>query len=106
MTPEQQRIAIATALRWKQSVEQKKAVQTWKEITGEDLGENHGIPNYPEDLNACHEMEKHIKGRDWDVWLGHLEGITNCGYSKIEAMRATPPQRCEAFLKTIGKWKD
>jgi hypothetical protein len=57
------------------------------------------IPDYANDLNAMHEAEETLGpeqarqyhnrlGRTGAVWLWH----------------ATARQRCEAFLRTIGKW--
>lgn len=62
------------------------------------------LPDYLNDLNACHEMENalddeslEIKSR-WFIWLqknGDVAGV-----------RATARQRCEAFLRTKGLWRE
>lgn len=58
------------------------------------------------DLNACHEMEKVLVGlklrSDYRV---HLFGVCN-KVNGWDYLFATDAQRCEAFLKTIGKWED
>ena len=71
------------------------------------------IPNYPFDLNACHEMEK-ILNEKQQVW--YLQKLTQVRFKEgvagmIACMNdkttfATAMQRCEAFLRTIGKWEE
>jgi len=74
------------------------------------------LPDYFHDLNAMHEAEK-VLGDKWmpyarklleittgcgdNMPLGFLNGATLCS-----AVHATAAQRAEAFLKTIGKWKE
>lgn len=57
-------------------------------------------PNYPSDLNACHEMEKVLTYEqicDYGDWLPKDDwGL----------IHATAAQRAEAFLRTIGKWEE
>lgn len=82
-----------------------------------------GLPDYPNDLNACHEMEKTLNPVQWNLYTSVLEHVTRKPESAIfkdgtwmdinpsrliDALlvHATARQRCEAFLKTIGKWKD
>lgn len=77
------------------------------------------IPNYPNDLNACHEMEKVLKSdeqrekyyrlllkpaSDFDDDYGVLNNI-DYAWSIINA---TALERCTAFIKTIcpEKWID
>ena len=57
------------------------------------------IPAYPQDLNACHEMEKVLT---LDQWNKYASLIGRHDYREL--LHATAPQRAEAFLKTIGKW--
>ena len=57
------------------------------------------MPDYLNDLNAMHEAEKVLnEAYLWNRYKGWL--LT----WMTEPIRATAPQRCEAFLKTIGKW--
>lgn len=59
--------------------------------------------NYPEDLNAVHEVEKKLpKDKRTDY---HIDLIEECG-GLSNAIEATALQRCEAILKTLGKWKE
>ena len=70
------------------------------------------IPDYPRDLNACHEMEESSiifkSWRDTERWLDALE-IAVIG-RKAESrpdlsfvFRATARQRCEAFVEVMSK---
>lgn len=97
MNPEKQRIAIAEACGWKIGYRDPEA---W-----------HPLPDFLHDLNAMHEAEKVLdpKGKDcsYEYWLR-----TVCHIPERESAngryfyRATASQRAEAFLRTIGKWKE
>jgi hypothetical protein len=57
MPPQEQqalRIAIAEDQEWKQTDGDKAAVKAWLEMTGENLGELHGLPNYTTSLDAIY----------------------------------------------------
>jgi hypothetical protein len=90
MTPESQRIAIAEACGWKTGYRDPEA---W-----------HPLPDYLNDLNAMHDAEKVLFGRnDW----------SSCKYDEYLDVatsswkwNATASQRAEAFLRTIGKWEE
>lgn len=67
-------------------------------------------PNYTADLNACHEFEKTLDD-DLDLdYSENLESVTgsrwgaNNSYDMSKYRSATACQRCEAYLRTIGKW--
>ena len=72
-----------------------------------------GVPNYCHDLNAMHEAEK-ILNEKQQVW--YLQELTQVRYKDgVSGMLgcmidkttfATARQRAEAFLRTIGKWRD
>lgn len=100
MTPEAQRIAIATACGW-----------TWKpELFGIIQGPHHpsgarDVPDYPNSLDAMHEAEKVLDVHQRMSYLFTLVEIcSGKGSGNGEAAFATAPQRCEAFLRTIGRW--
>jgi len=96
MNTEAQRIAIAEACGWK------------KESNG-----IRSLPDYLNDLNAMHEAEKVLSKDDWDDKFYHWIGFVVSGgreaqlweYRKL-VVHASAAQRAEAFLRTIGKWKD
>lgn len=92
MTPESQRIAIATAC-------------------GLDRN-SQDIPDYLNDLNATHEMEKVLQAncKFWPDYIDELSKQFRLGFaSEInwgQMCHATAAQRCEAFLRAKNLWKD
>ena len=68
-------------------------------------------PNYPDDLNACHEAVESL-GIDGEEWAVALWKVTVGGkpITDRKAMllfsNATAPQRCEAMLRVWGLWKE
>jgi len=67
------------------------------------------VPYFHSDLNACHEAEEvlqfdHYPRRErYHEYLHQMilkEGIER------PLISASAPQRCEAILRTIGKWKE
>lgn len=112
MTPESQRIAIAEACGWSihqitvtglkdvailpPNVSIKDEGAVWK-YAGLDL------PDYLNDLNAMHEAEKVLtpsQKNDYMRILFYKFGDT------FTAIHTTAAQRAEAFLRTLGPWKD
>jgi hypothetical protein len=108
MTPEQINQRIAKHLGW---------TEISSGGSGRLLGKRPGdgramwVPDYYHDLNACHEMEKLFEAKTiFDLYGPDLaEGYVN-HLSRIcighfgGRVRATAPQRCEALLRTVGKW--
>ena len=105
MNPEQQRVAIAEACGRVQRPD-----GSWFPI-GKDYG-SAGIPDYLNDLNAMHEAEKVLTDEQDLEYSEALEQVVEGRYltNNSEDMRrlrsATASQRAEAFLRTIGKWKE
>jgi hypothetical protein len=92
MIPKEQRIAIAEACGWTKGYD-------WSRSDGIGV-----LPDYLNDLNAMHEAEKALDGMDQLTYLAKLhEGNHYCSWA---GTCATAAQRAEAFLKTIGKWKE
>jgi hypothetical protein len=114
MTKEQINISIAEACGWKDIV---RTVDHRRELVGnntnkmrimhrgEYLDNCSRVPDYFNDLNAMHEAEMVLKDRGLqvDYWDTLSEMMDDHDH---EAISATAAQRCEAFLKTIGKWKE
>ena len=105
MTPEQQRIAIAEACGWK-NVDAGSGrvwgVTTRHKGTPSEFDVCVDVPNYPFDLNAMHDAEKVLTDEQWDTYCYRLDevgGMRHCTH-------ATAAQRAQAFLRTIGKWKE
>jgi hypothetical protein len=96
MTDEQINIAIAESLGWTEISDWKAAginglhpSGQWTEV----------IPNYTADLNACHEFEKSLNTDDAHMYYWRLKQEIGWEYAS-----ATASQRCDNYLKTIGKW--
>jgi hypothetical protein len=119
MTDDQIRIAIAEAQGWKQCSESVAGRCPPHGIPPNPSwpGERGDIPDYCNDLNAMHEVEGviwnevvSIEGREysvkrlWGEYKQHLKAI--CQIANCPAIRATARQRAEAYLRTIGRWKD
>lgn len=96
MTPEQQRIAIATACGWTDIAPcscGEKTPRGWHKDYPN--GTKH-LPHYPADLNATHKAENYLINTpklEEDYYLALKRNF-----------RATAAERCEAILKVIGKW--
>jgi hypothetical protein len=112
MSPQAQRIAIAEVFGWKQTHivqmgKKGKFVSTYRKGRG-NLRQS--LPDYLNDLNAMHEAEKVLmaewKEKYLDVLSGFTEGRRNPDYVWHTTVFATAAQRAEAFLRTIGKWKE
>ena len=88
----------------------------WKKVEGEECFFDNGIeqiyieniPDYCNDLNAMHEAEKILTGKQRTIyadqlciiWTGLADRAVPIWFWITEA---TAQQRAEAFLKTIGK---
>lgn len=114
MTPEEQRISIAEACGWTQ-IENYNTMSPsgiWVGYPPNQpiVGNKESIPDYCNDLNAMHEAEKILilEERNNYYWnLGTVtDGLAKPSDQRIKFITATSSQRAEAFLKTIGKWKD
>ena len=71
------------------------------------------VPNYPADLNACAEIvaaldpsEKFRMTCEMLDILGIRDDQTPEPSEVFDLMNATALQRCEAFLKTKGLWRE
>jgi hypothetical protein len=83
---------------WMEKADMSESVCNWQYMQKEGL-----VHNYYEDLNAIHEAEKTLSTGGRAQYIYHLQ--TLCGGQQFgDNYFATAPQRCEAFLKTVGKW--
>jgi len=121
MTDNEIRIAIAECLgkfepsKCKPSIEQLEAILENKSpltvVTLEISGEIRACPDYPNDLNAMHEAINSLPEELQFRFTEKLESVIKplCGkpWTWIWlCATATARQRAEAFLRTIGKWKE
>lgn len=106
MTSEAQRIALAKWMGWTctntkyltglcptDNVAKYTAIQI---INGEVPLEL--IPNYPSDLNACHEVEVKLTNEQHKVFSDWLPILRKAS--------ATAAQRCEALCRALGLWEE
>jgi len=114
MSPEKQRIAIATACGWKNfnSASHEGALQY-----GQPPNARHNsclLPDYLSDLNACHEMEKGLDYEQCEAFSTTLADIVHAANREKDygvpwafaRIHATAAQRCEAFLRTLDLWQE
>ena len=98
MTPNEQRIAIATHLGWTEIEYARNGIFLFGlDPEGED---RRGLPKYTEDLNAMHVAEKVLSQEQRDAYAAALWRTGTIA----DAVLASAEQRAEALLKTIGKW--
>jgi len=69
------------------------------------------VPNYCTDLNAMAQAVKTLDINDLCRYIDELDKICVpvhiCHYTRwIAVVEASARQRSEAFLRTIGKWKE
>jgi hypothetical protein len=111
MTDNEQRIVIAEACGWREVVLLGGQVLGFPCL---DSYLSREVPDYLNDLNAMHEAEKTLNGNhqriaNYQDALIRVVGITGFGpFGTIEnwLLHATARQRTEAFLRTLGKWKE
>ena len=112
MTAEAQRIAITEACGWTETEAWLNGRRCFEHADSNAGWDFDSLPDYLNDLNACHEFEKVL-----DKMTGiHEPSVGICTGNEVyedmllgmcdHPIRATAAQRCEAFLKTIGKWKN
>jgi hypothetical protein len=83
-------------------------VMVWKRPDGE---RGFPISDYCNDLNAMHEVEnrltddEHLRFRN-TLWLLIIRTTQFPHHVSRNVHSATARQRAEAYLRTIGKWKD
>ena len=114
MTPEAQRIAIAEACGWKKGGLDCDGYQIWIHPSGARQYWAY-VPDYLNDLNAMHEAEEVIRANQFRFVnypqelfkvIARREWNGDLGYFTFNFINATAAQRAEAFLKTLGLWKD
>jgi hypothetical protein len=80
--------------------------KNWDTGTPCDIWPTVLIPDYHSSLDACVEFEETLSDEQFEQfygpWIGKLAKATR----RRHIMTATAPQRCEAYLRTIGKWVD
>ena len=102
MSPQKQRVAIAIAcgLQNVAPVVIQNVKHQGDDITVGISSDSGWIPDYLNDLNACHEAEKVLNSEQSYEYYVQLSMKVNRPFI------ATAPQRCEAFLRTLGLWEE
>jgi hypothetical protein len=102
MTNERIQIEVAMLAGWKH-----RDGGMWYHPKGGTVPDNL-IPNYTTSLDACAEFEKDAPSEYWTIlaritnsFIGGVDGVDLLSFGK-----ATPLQRCEAFLRLHGKWEE
>ena len=100
MKDEEINVAIAEACGWTYDPEE----EGWFGPNNEFDDETMGVPNYASDLNAMHEavtsQEEHVQ----TAFM--LELCQLCQSWGAWPILTKARQRAEAFLRTVGKWKE
>lgn len=119
MNEQDQQIAIAEACGWQDVIgyDDGKVIGLSPEFTEAQCpeGSDEYVPDYLHDLNAMHEAEKLLDDKSEDIKSLYLDWL-RLGMDPDDFLnpfkwdwfrvRATAAQRAEAFLRTIGQWKD
>lgn len=115
MTPEEQRIAIAEACGWKRAAPVGQMFDNrWFNSDETEMRLTAQLPDYLNDLNACHEIEKVLNNAEYHTYediLGREVVYRDNGREmtgkrmNTSRISATAAQRCEAFLRVKGLLK-
>lgn len=123
MNPEKQRIKIALHCGWKQENDVLFYNESLKRYAQcPDVITCNSLPDYLNELNACRDawltlsLEQKVKclfetakivERDYVARNGRDEwNLLSNEDVRALCENATAPQRCEAFLRTIGQWEE
>lgn len=112
MTNEEQRIAIAKACGWHRCGPHPNtnSLVGFPKDVEPSMDDWEVVPNYLNDLNAMHKVEKVLTFEQWSKYVDHLidssEAIEDIPIRGYESIHATAAQRAEAFLRTLNLWKD
>jgi len=127
MTPDEINIAIAESVGWHDGGGKSNwfsgfGFRPGLVAPGGDVGylEPEQVPDYYHDLNEIHEVVRGLTDYQFEDYVPHLRRITDAMIDcyaddlYIEGTladyrvmhQATAAQHCEAYLRTIGKWKE
>lgn len=117
MTPEKQRTALAEWRGWKRPdhpdvmkfKEGWTRPEEWWMCPQGVLRLKKDIPDYLNDLNAVHELEKNLTDEEHlcfrvKLWDMVIESTDECRWDR-NFISATAAHRCKALLKTLNLWK-
>ena len=65
------------------------------------------LPDYLNDLNAVHELEKKLDQSQCHIYTEHLASSPQDGtWAGCYMWHVSAAQRCEAFLRVFNKWEE
>ena len=107
LTDDEIRVRVAELIGWTKRREVEADYWVWDSPHGTLMGQSM-LPNYPADLNACHEIAMSLD-RDslqysaYCSAVNQIIAITNSAKNArpIQAIDATARARCEAFLAVM-----
>ncbi len=98
----------------KKTMDGKSPINTWDECdkpADENSASAYGLPNWPEDLNACRrDFEVFLRKNQfhyvnyWDNFFTVVTGLKwtgDIGYFGFDLLHATAAKHCETFIKTV-----
>ena len=118
MSPEKQRIAIATACGWTKF---NSATHKWAILYGQPpnaCSNSWELPHFLNDLNAMHAAEKVLtyeQKEQFVFWMNHIHPSADIHHSDTQKdfrlevfslVHSPASQRAEAFLRTLGLWEE
>jgi len=109
MNETDQRIAIAEACGWRYPGSTCLKSDAWNRWIPPVGAKSRKVPDYLNDLNAMHDAEKTVRYELQPVLLDRLKrAVMNYdeGVSDWYVYTASPKHRAEAFLRTLGLWKE
>jgi hypothetical protein len=118
MTQEQKRIKLAEAAGWKRIPAETVGAAAklfygdiwWRDAENNTIACADQLPDYFNDLNAVHELEKVLTDEQWPEYREELRTIVIGGIRLVSQwcktdLHATAAQRAEAFGLTLGLWE-
>ena len=107
MSPESQRVAIAESVGYTKETRGQHNWVCLRDPAGNILNNCYGdnpcyLPDYLNDLNAMHKVEKALTCSQWNAYMHYLRKLA----PHRNGHHATAAQRAEAYLRTINKWSD
>ncbi len=107
--------AIALHLGWTiRAQDENGNIKAWNDPKGEGWPELYAPLQFTDNLHHMLRIEAELPQAYHVCWIDNLCLITNGplaqsdgSYDEVSKMLlATPRQRAEAYLRTVGKWKD
>lgn len=114
MNPEKQRVKIAEACGWKYITPSLLCgYAPWRrQYEAKDIPTDGSLPfdtlpDYPNDLDELHGVERMLLASQQDQYLKWLEHLfrSELDDNNFYLVHATAKQRCEAILRTLNLWE-